>query len=122
MCRSADGRGKENVESEKCLYLASVYEDSIVHCTISLISGQGDRERKVMGTVLYYLKYDIDMSQIPRQNHLQLSLYTLKHEGRKIKHVLSGGGFQWKRGEHKERGIELECGGYVLYQCMKIKQ
>jgi hypothetical protein len=40
------------------------------------------------------------MSELPRQNPLELSIYTFrKIKNRKVKQVLSGDGYQWQDGE-----------------------
>jgi hypothetical protein len=44
-----------------------------------------------------------------------------KMQDRKVKQVLSGGGYQW-RGGNKERVKEGEYGGSILYSCMKMEQ
>jgi hypothetical protein len=41
---------------------------------------------------------------------------------RKVKQVLSGGGYQWGRGGGMKRVKEGEYGGCVLYSYMKIEQ
>jgi hypothetical protein len=43
-------------------------------------------------------------------------------KSRKIKQVLSRGGYQWKGGGHKERVNEGEDGECILYSCMKIEE
>jgi hypothetical protein len=45
-----------------------------------------------------------------------------KTENRKAKQVLSGcTGCQWEGEVYKERGSEGECGGNILYICIKME-
>jgi hypothetical protein len=41
---------------------------------------------------------------------------------RKAKQVLSGGGYQWKEGGHKEIVKEGEYSECILHSCTKIEQ
>jgi hypothetical protein len=41
---------------------------------------------------------------------------------RKLKLVLSGGGYQWEREGHKERVKEGKCRGYILHPYIKIEE
>jgi hypothetical protein len=41
---------------------------------------------------------------------------------RKVKQVLFGGWYQWEGGGYKGRVKEGECGGNIMYSCMKIQK
>jgi ATP phosphoribosyltransferase len=43
----------------------------------------------------------------------------VKH--RRAKQALSRVGYQWEKGEHKERVKARECHGNIMYSCMKMK-
>jgi hypothetical protein len=43
-------------------------------------------------------------------------------ENRKVKQVLSGGWYQWKKEKYKERVKEGECSGNIIYTYMKIEK
>jgi hypothetical protein len=51
---------------------------------------------------LILLKCNINMSEIPRQNPLELPTYTLKNERQEGKTGSVRGRYQWERGGHKE--------------------
>jgi hypothetical protein len=64
----------------------SVPEYSIMYCTISswILGVHGDREWVMEGVI--WLKHDIHRPEVPRQNFLGLSIYTIKKmKGRKLK-------------------------------------
>jgi hypothetical protein len=41
---------------------------------------------------------------------------------KKVKQILSRGGYQWEGSGHKERVNEYEYGGFILYSNMKIRE
>jgi hypothetical protein len=81
-----------------------------MHCEVLERGEQGNRER-VSNWGLIWLKQNIHLSEIPRQPHLVLSIYS-KNERWEGKTVVSVGG-----GEHKERVKEGEYA--TCWNCFK---
>jgi hypothetical protein len=63
------------------------------------------------------------MSEMPRQNPLGLSIFTLKKKkDRRAKQVVCRGGSYWEGGGPKERVNESEYGRCIFYSYMKIRE
>jgi hypothetical protein len=72
------------LKNEKYWNNPSIYEHNIMHCTVIcwLLGDHGDRQwESNEGEIVNLIKHDIYKPEVPRQNSLGLSIYTLKNEG-----------------------------------------
>jgi hypothetical protein len=70
------------LESEKYWNNPFIYKYNVTYCTVSswILVEHGDRERVNKRWVIW-LKPRIYRPEVPRQDSLRLSIYTLKNEG-----------------------------------------
>jgi hypothetical protein len=72
--------------------------------------------------MVIWLKHDIHRPEVPRWNPLGPSIYIFKNEGQKGKIAFFWGWVPVGRGGNKERVIEDEYGGCILYSYTKLEE